>query len=196
MKWRAAKWVLTSAAVLAMAVVALVFCLFDWSGKPFCHAQIMMTTRLWLNEVGEDGFFPDVDGSSADSLKVLLTDWDSKTADSISNRYRYVPGLQGKDPGNLVLMYFNRPTRYTTHVSFPTVFDEKGWIILPVDFGSRTTRDPVIATGECGERVTTIEFKRRLRATLDFLRTNDRPHWQKVVAEHTAFLDEIEKIAP
>lgn len=46
--------------------------------------------------------------------------------------------------------------------------------------------------GEMSERLTTEEFKRRLGETIEFVRTNARPHWQEIVAEQTKFLESME----
>ncbi len=112
--------------------------------------------------------------------------------------YRYVPGLQKGDPSDLVLAYFVKPTRYLHHGSPGTIFTEKKWIIVPLDFagshGSLTAGQPprnMGLTGECSENVSLAEFRQRLQKTLDYLRDNNRPHWQTVVEEHTKFLDSI-----
>jgi hypothetical protein len=87
-------------------------------------------------------------------------------------------------------MYFNRPTRWTWFAAPPTIFKEKEWIIIPVDFGIGM-RPRSIQDGDYSERVSLDEFRSRLRRTLDFVRTNERPNWQTIVAEQTKFLDSI-----
>jgi hypothetical protein len=89
-------------------------------------------------------------------------------------------------------MYVGQPTRWTWHAQKPTIFREKAWIVVPVDFatGSRPQAGP----GELSERISTDEFRRRLRRTVDFIRTNQRPNWQTIVAEHTKFLESIERV--
>ena len=74
-------------------------------------------------------------------------------------------------------------------VSHALFFKEKKWLVVPVDFGLGR---PV--QGELSERITTDDFKRRLGATIDFVRTNQRPNWQTVVAEHTKFLQSLEQV--
>lgn len=107
--------------------------------------------------------------------------------------YRYVPGLHDSDPPDLVLMYLDQQARWVWHGDPPTKFKDYGWIVVPVDFCdgiyARTRKG---GWGELSERISEGEFKRRLRATLDFVRTNNRPNWKKVVAEHTAFLKTLE----
>jgi hypothetical protein len=42
------------------------------------------------------------------------------------------------------------------------------------------------------ERVSLDEFRSTLKRTLDFIRTNERPNWQAVVAEHSKFLNSLQ----
>jgi hypothetical protein len=74
----------------------------------------------------------------------------------------------------------------------PTIFKDKAWIVVPVDF-KMGGRSPAGA-GELSERVSFDEFQRRLRCTLDYVRTNERPNWQTIVAEHTEFLESVERV--
>ena len=64
---------------------------------------------------------------------------------------------------------------------------------MPEPFAPPEGRPPS-GPGELSERVSLDEFRSRLRRTLDFVRTNERPHWQTVVAEHGKFLDSIEHV--
>jgi len=111
--------------------------------------------------------------------------------------YRYVPGLRKGDPGDLVLMYMARPTRYIFHSRPQTIFADRRWMVVPLDFdgqggiGQEISRD-IPDSGEVSERVSLDEFRARLKKTLEFLRANDRPNWQTVVAEHQRFLESIE----
>lgn len=132
--------------------------------------------------------FPNENGVGSDSLAAISEsmggnmDW--------ATDYNDVPGLREDDPGDLVLMYFNRPTRWVMHVSPPTIFAEKAWIVVPVDFAMANR--PPAGPGELSERISVDEFRIRLKKTIDFVRSHERPHWQKIVAEHTKFLDSIE----
>jgi hypothetical protein len=193
MLWRIIKRLFITLAVLALLGTGFFYLILDWTGKPPCHLAAGMQFRSWLQEQGTQTF-PNVNGLSADSLTLMQTELGSLESLQIANHYRYVPGLHGDDPGDLVLLYFDQPTRYTHHVSLPTVFEEKGWVIMQLDFNAGSSRRlPTLGTGEWCVRVTTAEFKRRLKETLEFLRANNRPHWQAVVAEHTAFLEGLEK---
>lgn len=110
-----------------------------------------------------------------------------------SEHYRYVPGLHQDDPGHLVLLYFDMPTRWTWHGQPPTIFTERAWIVVPVDFAQDYSR-PRLGGGEMSERLTTQQFKQRLGETIEFIRTNARPHWPKIVPEHTKFPESIEHV--
>jgi hypothetical protein len=169
-----------------LAVAALYIGLWlDWQGRPFCHKQFYSGFMQWREEPKTNAF-PNVNGSSLESLLAIREEMGFM---GWTNDYHYVPGLREADPGQLVLMYFNRPTRWTWHGDPPNRFTKKAWLIVPLDFqmGFRRTR----WGGECSERLTTEEFKQRLRETLDFVRTNERPNWQKVVEEHSKFLEGI-----
>ena len=169
-------------------------------GRPYCHKGFMLGFLTWMQEKGMDpsshaNAFPNINGMGADSLATISNgmaghmEW--------TKDYRYVPGLHQDDPGDLLLMYLDRPTRWTWHGSPPKVFmfKEKAWLVMPVDF-TMGPRRPSPCGGELSERVSLDEFRSRLRRTLDFVRTNERPHWQTVVAEHTKFLDSIEHVDP
>ena len=76
------------------------------------------------------------------------------------------------------------------------MFKKKAWLVIPVDF-TIWARPPSPGGGELSERVSLDEFRSRLRRTSsEFVRSNERPHWQTVVAEHTKFLDSIEHVDP
>src|SRR5580658_7834702 len=92
--------------------------ILDWDGKPFCHKQIYTAFVLSMHEAGYDIAhdpkpFPNVKGIGRDSLATIhegmgnYMDW--------AKEYGYVPGLREDDPGDLVLMYVERPTRWTWH---------------------------------------------------------------------------------
>ncbi len=184
-------WVLASAlALLLLAPLVYYFLILDWHGRPYCHKQIMLSLKVWMDDEGKNmnsgtNAFPNVGGVGKDSMEAIHEEMG--TMDWAKN-YRYVPGLHEDDPGRLVLMYVAQPTRWTWHGPPPTIFKDKKWIIVPVDFESQPGRP-----GECSERISEEEFKIRLRGTLEFVRTNARPNWQQVVAEHTAFLNELER---
>jgi hypothetical protein len=54
---------------------------------------------------------------------------------------------------------------------------------------------PKSGPGELSERVSLDEFRSRLKRTIDFIRTNERPNWQTIVAEQTKFLDSIDHVS-
>jgi hypothetical protein len=168
------------------------FLILDWQGRPRCHKVMMLGFDIWMTNQGMDpnaktNTFPNVNGASRDSLMAI---GDQIGGLESAKHYRYVPGLRQDDPCELVLMYFDRPTRWMWHGHPPTIFQKRAWIIVPVDFASES-RKPV-GPGELSERVSIDELRNRLTRTLDYIRTHERPHWQAVVAEHTKFLKSIE----
>lgn len=177
--------------VIFPAVYGLIYYLrIDWTGRPFCHKQIWFASEDW-QQANKTGDFPNVDGRSQKSMAALEQVWSYL---DWTNDYRYVPGLKQGDPGELVLLYLKQPTRWRWHGQLPpTVSGEEAWLILPVDFswGERIPEYPVT---EVTERVPTSEFKRRLEATLEYLRENERENWETVVAEHTEFLESINEL--
>ncbi len=178
--------------LIAVAFASYHFIL-DWNDVPTSHAQIYMAFGSVMHEPGVDVAndpkpFPNVNGLSQDSLATLRQAMDGNM--DWAKNYNYIPGLREDDPGNLVLMYFNRPTRWSWYASPPTIFKKKEWIIIPVDFGigmrPRSQQDR-----DYSERVSFDEFRRRLQQTLDFICTNNRPNWKTVVAEQTRFLNSV-----
>jgi hypothetical protein len=134
--------------------------------------------------------FPNPTGLSQDSLATIS---ESMGYMAWTNDYNYIPGLREDDPPDLVLMYFNRPTRWNWHGPPRTIFKEKAWIVIPIDFGGGSSfRLHTDQIGECSERISQDELRRRLGATLDFIRTNERPNWRMIVAEHEKFLNSIQ----
>lgn len=92
--------------------------------------------------------------------------------------YGYVPGLKYDDPHDLVLMYGKVKTRYRRSgepEEFGAWFQEPRWIIVCVGFYES---DPGCELNLFRD---TPEFKRRLEATLAFLKANNRPYWETVV---------------
>ena len=170
------------------------FFILDHGDTPFCHKGLLLGMDNWL-ENGKTDVLPNVGGKSADSLHEIYKytgdqPWDEK--------YRYVPGLKRGDPGNLVLMYMPAPTRFSWHGDIPTIFSRKKWLIVPLDFagqagsliGKYEARENT--GGEADEMLTFDDFRTRLQKTLDFLRDNNRPDWETIVAEHEAFLKSVE----
>ena len=195
---RAARWSIVAAVVLVGLALGFYNFILDWQDKPYCHKQITMSLDMWMQQRGMDfqnrtGPFPNVGGTGKDSLAVIHTEMNDHM--EWAKDYSYVAGLHADDPGDLVLMYFNRPTRWRAHIAPSTIFAQRKWILIPVDFlfwGSRTVND----RGECSESVSTAEFKERLRKTLDYIRAKQRPNWQTIVAEHTKFLESLDGPSP
>lgn len=180
---RALVWIGGGLLAVVALVLAYAFLILDWEGRPICHKQVCIALRAWLDQRKTD-VFPNDAGDGRKSLAAIFAAFPG--LEKTAGHYRFVPGLREDDPGDLVLMYIDRPTRWTWHGPPPTIFEEKAWIVVPVDFvmGSRRPSGP----GELSERVTEEEFRARLRRTIDFVRDQRRPHWETVVAEHERFL--------
>jgi hypothetical protein len=170
------------------------FVIFDHQNEPFCHKLVFLVMSEYLDDKKTDAL-PNVNGRSSDSINSLLEELgDQPWAET----YRYVPGLKKGDPGDLVLMYMPVPTRYVLHYHASTIFAEKKWILIPLDFcshafemGAAVVNRDIPFYGEECERVSLEELQSRLKKTLDYLRENNRPNWQTVVAEHEKFLDSV-----
>lgn len=177
--------------VFLVALFLLVrFVIYDLDAKPFCHKQMTLALRLWQHEQTTKTF------PMAEQL--------AGAAKLVFPNYHYVPGLREDDPQDLVLFYFNRPTRWRTHVKPEAKWTSKTWIVVPADsfaghYGDEAMKrigfgpQQIRAYGEESESLTTEQFTNRLIATLDFLRTNNRPYWRAVVKEHSAFIESITK---
>lgn len=177
---------------LIAAALTWYFGVLDWNGRPFCHKQIESAFRLWMDDHSTNAF-PNVGGSSQQSLAAICEEMGGGM--KWAENYRYVAGLRQDDPGELVLMYVDQPTRWIWHGQPRSRFAKQGWIIVPRDFKDYP-RVLTAAPGELSEWIEPQEFRRRLQGTLDFLRTNARPNWETVVADHQRFLDQVVPPAP
>jgi hypothetical protein len=171
-----------------LCLATFVGLLLDWGERPLCHKQIMLSFEQWQAEERTDAF-PNVDGGSRPSLSALRQ---MLANPAVETKYRYVAGLRADDPGDLVLMYLAQPTRWIWHGRPRTRLAAKGWMVLPVDFACAPAR-AVAAPGECSERLSNKAFASRLRSTLDFVRTNQRPNWETVIAEHAAVIAALDR---
>ena len=93
----------------------------DQSAAPVCHKQVDGLLHNWQDN-HKTREFPNVRGDSAATLAELDARGDLR---ELKSNYNYVPGLMRGDPGDLVLMYVNQPTRWTWHGEPPTVFTDK-----------------------------------------------------------------------
>jgi hypothetical protein len=191
---RLSRRIRTNLLIVAVSVgLALIFYNFilDWHGRPSCHSALGLSLKVWMADKGLDpnsntNYFPNVRGLSMDSM---LSMREEMNGTNWAQNYRYVPGLREDDPGQLVLFYVNQPTRWIWHAVPRTIFREKRWLIVPVDFAAPNRA--IVAGGEHSERLTTEEFRQRLSETIEFVRTNQRTNWQTIVAEQTKFLGSV-----
>jgi hypothetical protein len=181
-----AKKLLTGFGALFLAGSASILLLYPPGPAPVCGSLLDAVFQQWLRE-NHNVTFPNVDGTSTASL-ALLRPYFGGSGENALQRYGYLPGLRPTDPTNLVLMYLKEKTRFTWHGDTkPTVFSPKLWKIISPGIASAGP-DP-----EGGELVNTPEFKGRIQKTLDFLKAQQRPHWQTVIMEQTQFLDSIKE---
>jgi len=178
-------WVIATPPVVVSLALGYYYGILDWQGQPVCHKQVTGALMAWMMDNGMKAeshidSFPNAGGFSKNSLDLIANEMGG-TMDWAKG-YRYIAGLKEDDPGELILMYIDRPTRWTWHGAPPTIFKKKAWLVVTVGFSPS-------GEGELSERISTEEFKRRLNGTIDFVRTNARPNWQTVVAEHTKFLE-------
>jgi hypothetical protein len=184
---RSIRWISLGVALTALALSGW-FLLPDRDGRPYCHKQISLGFRLWMDD-RQTNAFPNINGSSGNSLYAIR---EEMAGTNWCQHYKYIPGLREGDPGDLVLLYLDRPTRWSWHGQIPpTIFGKKAWILVPLDFKEGDRDRKAMGPGEESERVSVAEFAQRLEHTLDFLRTNERPNWKIVLAEHTPVLDSI-----
>jgi hypothetical protein len=192
-----------SLALLPAALAAWLFLLHDNSNIPLCNKQTFFEVMNWFDNRHKVDL-PNVRGQSAESLVELKRADDregdiKEEAEEWNEKYQYVPGLCRGDPGDLVLMYMKKPTRWLHHAtSPPSIFREAKWCVVSLDFGdswpgwSVRVKRTMPEQSECAENLSSAEFISRLRKTLDFLREHDRPNWQTVVAENEKLLKSID----
>lgn len=156
-----------------------------------CHRLLDGTLAQWSLETSNGVAYPNVEGSSSRSLALLLPYFGSNDTNALHD-YRYVPGLHSDDPDNLILFYLKEPSRRTWHGDTHWFSGPKRWIILNPRM-SMPDSSSDHAAGELCEAISMAEFKARLRATLDYLKLNERPGWQAAGQEHMRFLNSIKE---
>ena len=185
------KIILTIGALLAFLVVGLTAIVVVGPPGPHfvCHRLLDGALQQWMLETTNGVKFPNVAGSSSRSLELLLPYLGLDNANALRD-YMYVPGLHSDDPNNLILFYLREPSRRTWHGDVHWFGGPKRWIILSPRMNP-PDRDSSQAGGELDEAISSVEFKDRLRATLDYLKRNDRPGWQATEQEHMRFINSI-----
>lgn len=136
---------------------------------------------MWMKENLQPHIYPNIEGNSYKSMAVLTAYW-GPGLEGMLKVYIYVPGLKDNDPKDLVLFFVNESGRRRWHGDHVTVFGEKRWIVIPPCFSDEI---------ELNEWISTSELKDRIRNTLDFLKTNNRPNWQNTISEQIKFLELI-----
>lgn len=153
--------------------------------------QWWMTERIDANK---DRYYPNVGGNSRESFTLIVPY--IKGGENTLRNYGYVPGLRTSDPRDLILMYYKQRTKFLFHMDCLTPFEaltrKPGWIVIPPG-DEPGTRTPGILDAEGSDWIDASEFIRRLQATLDFLKENNRPNWENVAREQTEFLNSIKQ---
>ena len=163
--------------------------------RPGCHIAFHMRCEIWL-DANNTKVYPNVEGDMIKSLRLFGFGADTDAKDGVALfddprflDYRYVPGLTADDPSDLVLFYKTTKTKFACHSDRPSVWRFPFLVAKWVFAGPRHDGNE---EGEGGSYWRdTPEFKRRLQKTLDFLRENKRPYWEKVVEENAEFLNSI-----
>lgn len=166
--------------------------------QPLCH-KLLLTPLYGYLQTHLGGVLPNVDGKSNASFVLLASHLGSssdKFAQEWLQQYKYVPGLNENDPGDLVLLYMVKPTRWVHHIAPAKAWDAEGWIVCPIDLMTTTNMSVQRTTrlGELSESLTEEQFRERLQKTLDFLKANQRPHWEVVIKEHQEVLDALPSV--
>ncbi len=190
--------ILIGGRILARRGVILV----DRTDPPTCHKNLEFSLRVWMHDPaqnpGKSDDYPNVNGESAASI-IAASSGFGPMLPVVIRDYKYVPGLRVGDPAKLILTYFNRPTRWIMHTRPEPIWEERLWVVVPLGLSSEPNPRKALGRGphqrvyygEMSESLTTEQFTNRLIATLKFLQTNERPHWQNVLKEHSAFLETI-----
>jgi len=143
-----------------------------------CNRAIEGSIDQWRLESKTNGF-PNARGEAVASLQLIMP---FMTPGSLRD-YGYVPGLQPDDAQELVLFYVKEPSRKRWHGDGWSPFQTKLWIVVNPQFSG---------SYEDAEAITTIEFRRRLAKTLEFLESNRRPGSTNAANEHRKLLESLQ----
>jgi hypothetical protein len=189
---RRRKIALTSGALLVFVLAGVIAVVVLGPPGPHfvCHRALDGALQQWKLETTNAVLFPNVAGSSTQSL-ALVVPYLSQDADVLRD-YGYVPGLHPDDPEELILFYLKEPSRRTWHGDTHWFSGPKRWVVLNPRMTSPDSGS-VRAGGELCEAISLAEFKDRLRATLDYLKRNERPGWEAAGQEHVRFISSIQE---
>ncbi len=179
-----------AALLLLVAVVQIRAVMHEPPGKPACHKTLQMSFVSWQQENSTTAF-PNVAGRSHQSLQTIAAMFDDKTW---LTSYACIPGLRNDDPGDLILMYMTKPTRWTWHGERPASAAQDRWLVVPIDFREGNQRT-FSGEGERSERLTDSQFLKRLEKTLSFIEDAGRPNWEDIIQEHQPMLERLRQSA-
>lgn len=171
----------------ALLLVAIVLALLIGPPGPHftCHHLLVHAFEQWKIETRNGDWYPNVAGDGRTSLN-LIAPYMKYGSDELRD-YRYVPGLKDDDPADLILAYVRKPSWRTWHGDTHWIRSDRRWVVLNPRFSPAMDTD-ARGYSEDGEAITTTEFHRRLQATLDYLKAQNRPFCTNVVQEHSVFL--------
>ena len=183
--------------VVTSAIVVFSFRSRSLGPRPFCHNILNGALSQWVLEhraKGDvSGAYPNAAGASEKSMVEVAIYFPGAAkgeAEKMLQEYAYLPGLRESDPGNLILMYMKQQTRYIWHGDTHASRNKLMWIVfapgLALPFDDEWCP-------EAARKLNMREFKARLQATLDYLKSNNRPYWTNAVREHAAFLNSIKE---
>jgi len=136
-----------------------------------------------MQGTGHTNAYPNANGVGSNSLAMIEPSMGKDIQD-----YGYVPGMTCNDPKDLVLMYLKTETHYSWHADAShTIFSPRRWMVIS---------PAIVESGTCpegGELLETVEFKRRVQLTVEFLKAHQRPYWQTVAKEQSEFLKSIKE---
>lgn len=154
-----------------------------------CHRLLDGALQQWMLDTTNGVTYPNVDGSSSRSLALVIPYIDLHDT-NVLHDYMYVPGIRTDDPDNLILFYLRAPSRRTWHGDLHWFSGPKRWVVINPRMSSPDSNCGRTG-GEVCEAISMPEFRDRLRATLNYLKRNERPGWQTAEQEHMRFVSTI-----
>jgi len=175
-----------AAAALVAALVLIPighYLRFPPGPRPLCHRGIDSAFQQWMLATGQTNAYPNAEGNGPASLAMVQPYFGQRI-----QQYAYIPGLREDDPEDLVFMYMKEKTRRTWHADEDhSIFIPRRWMVLSREIEYHGT------CPEGGELLDTPQFRKRIMATIAFLKDNQRPYWQAVANEQLAFLRSVKE---
>ena len=181
--WKKLLVVCLAAIAVFIVVAGLILARLEWEASlphADCTSIYFAALEQWMMENKQTNY-PNVEGDSSRSFLALheFIKGDPRPD------YAYIPGLRETDPPDLILLYMNRRAKSQKPGDYAPLYKlpKLKWLAIPHKWSGPHC--------ERGEWLETDEFKQRIRKTLDFLKENKRPNWERIVKEHEPFLETI-----